>query len=70
MKRNRFVASSWFLGAAIVCGSTLAGCDGASTSGTVENIPKQSPVLDKAKDSAEAFFKQSHKAGGARPKSK
>jgi hypothetical protein len=58
MKRTRlFLSLSWFLGAAIVCGSPLAGCDSSRTSdGPLENIPKESPVLGPGKDSAESFF--------------
>jgi hypothetical protein len=58
MKRTQlFLSLSWFLGAAIVCGSPLAGCDSSRTSdGPLENVPKESPVLGPGKDSAEAFF--------------
>ena len=56
-KRTRLLRSlPWFLGAAIVGGSPLAGCGSSQTSGPVENIPKESPVLGPGKDSAEAFF--------------
>ena len=72
MKRIRiFLSLSWFLGAAIVCGSPLAGCDGSRTSdGPLENIPKESPVLGPGKDSAEAFFanRKGAKAQKAPPK--
>jgi hypothetical protein len=68
MKRNRFFLSlPWFLGAAIVCGPPLAGCDSSRTSsGPAENIPKESPVLTEAKDSAGAFF--ANKKGAKAPK--
>ena len=57
MKRTRLLRSfPWFLGAAIVCGSPLAGCDSSKSDGPVENIPKESPLLGPAKDSSEAFF--------------
>jgi hypothetical protein len=55
----------WFLGAAIVCGSPLAGCDSSQTSGPPENIPKESPVLGPGKDSADAFF--ANKKGAKAP---
>jgi hypothetical protein len=66
MKRTRlFLSLSWFLGAAIVCGSPLAGCDSSRTSdGPLENIPKESPVLGPGKASAEAFF--ANKKGAAK----
>jgi hypothetical protein len=57
MKRTRVLFSLlFFVGAAIVCGSPLAGCDSSQTSGPAENIPKESPVLGPGKASAEAFF--------------
>jgi hypothetical protein len=66
-KRTRLLrALPWFLGAAIVGGSPLAGCGSSQTSGPVENIPKESPVLGPGKDSAEAFFnKKGAKASNA-----
>jgi hypothetical protein len=67
-KRTRLLRSlPWFLGAAIVGGSPLAGCGSSQTSGPVENIPKESPVLGPGKDSAEAFFtnKKGAKASNA-----
>jgi hypothetical protein len=67
MKRTRFFRSlSWFLGAAIVCGSPLAGCDSSKSDGPPENIPKESPVLGPGKASAEAFF--ANKKGAKAPK--
>ena len=68
MKRTRsFLPLPWCLGAAIVCGSPLAGCDGSSSSsGPAENIPKESPVLGPGKDSAKAFF--ADKKGAPAPK--
>lgn len=68
MKRTRvFLSLPWFLGAAIVCGSPLAGCDSSRlSSGPAEDIPKESPVLREGKDSAEAFF--ANKKGAKAPK--
>jgi hypothetical protein len=57
----------WLMGAAILSGPMLAGCSNSSqTTGTVENIPKESPVLS-SKDSMDDFFK-GRKAQPARPK--
>jgi hypothetical protein len=58
MKQTRiFLSLPWFLGAAIVCGSPLAGCDSSRTSsGPAADIPKESPVLTEGMDSAAAFF--------------
>jgi hypothetical protein len=67
MKRTRLLRSlPLFLGAAIVCGSPLAGCDSSKSDGPVENIPKESPLLGPAKDSADAFF--ANKKGAKAPK--
>jgi hypothetical protein len=69
MKRTRFSLSlPWCLGAAIVCGAPLAGCDSSSSSGPMENIPKESPVVKQSKDSADAFFAQKKGAGAKAPK--
>jgi hypothetical protein len=68
MKRMKFYFSfPWLLGAAIVCGSPLVGCDSSRTAdGTPDNIPKESPVLREGKDSAEGFF--ANKKGAKAPK--
>jgi hypothetical protein len=58
MKRTRSSRSlSCLLGAASACGAPLAGCDSAQQSnGPMENIPKESPVLNTSKDSVKGFF--------------
>jgi hypothetical protein len=56
----------WLLGAAILSGPMLVGCSGNQTSGTPENIPKESPVLQ-SKDSMDAFLKGRKAQQGKRP---
>jgi hypothetical protein len=54
------------MGAAIVCGPMLAGCDGGQQSTSpVANPPKESPVLTTAKDSMNEFLNQNKKQRAA-----
>jgi hypothetical protein len=55
------------MGAAIVSAPMLAGCGNSNqTTGPMENIPKESPVLQ-SKDSMKAFM-ESRKAQSRSPK--
>jgi hypothetical protein len=71
MKRTRSSrSSSWFLGAAIACCTPLAGCDEGQTTGPMKDIPKESPVLNQSKDSAQAFFNDNKASKASKAPSK